>query len=88
MKFVGQDVRIAAMVAVFANLIFSLFLIYSDDIGFAVGIIQIMMVISYIGILFFYLRRHAYFCASMIVISGMLIPISEFVNNAVLIHLF
>lgn len=83
-----HDLRIVAMVAIFANIIFSLLLIYSADIGISGKLIGVVLGMWYAGMVIFYLYHHSYLCALFIGLSAILIPVSRIFDNLVLNYLF
>lgn len=88
MKPKGQDLRIVAMIAVFANVIFSLLLIYSNDMDISGRLIGIVLGMWYLGMLIYCLYQRSIIGALFVGLSAALIPITRMINDLILTYWF
>lgn len=87
-NFKGYDLRIVAMVAIFANVIFSLLLIYASDMEISGKLVGIVLGMWYLGMLVYYLYQRCVICAVIIGLSAALIPVTMIVSDFILTSWF
>lgn len=88
MKPKDQDLRIAAMIAIFSNIIFSLLLIYSRDMDISGKLIGVVLGMWYLGMLIYYLYQRSIISALFMGLSVVLIPITRIINDLIITYWF